>query len=66
MFAKTYGSRPESYYYASAGDIFDYAAATRSLLITETEITNPSDIDLYVKIDGERRIIKAKRSIALD
>jgi hypothetical protein len=66
VFAKTYGARPESYYYASVGDIFDYATATRSLLITETEITNPSNIDLYVKIDGERRIVKAKRSISLD
>ena len=65
-FAKTYGARPEDYFYATVAEIYDYATATRSLLITETEITNPSNIDLYVKIDGERRIVKAKRSIALD
>ena len=65
-FARTYGARPEDYFYATVAEIYDYATATRSLLITETEITNPSNIDLYVKIDGERRIVKAKRSIALD
>ena len=63
VFAKTYGARPESYYYASVGDIFDYADAVASLEIGDDEITNPSEIDVYVKIDGERRVIKAKRTV---
>ena len=65
-FAATYGARPEDYYYASTGEIFDYADAVASLVISEKEIKNPSNINIYIKIDGERRIVKAKRSIALD
>ena len=65
-FAKTYGARPKDYYYASTADIFDYADAVAALEIGDTMISNPSDKDIYIKIDGERRIIKAKRSISLD
>ena len=62
-FAKKYGARPKDYYYASTGEIFDYADAVASLEIGDDEITNPSEIDVYVKIDGERRVIKAKRTV---
>ena len=65
-FAKTYGARPEDYFYATVAEIYDYATAKAALEITDTEIKNPTNIDLYIKIDGERRIVKAKRSIALD
>ena len=66
MFAKTYGARPEDYFYATVAEIYDYATATAALEITDTEIKNPTKIDLYIKIDEKRRIVKAKRSIALD
>ena len=65
-FAKTYGARPEDYFYATVAEIYDYATAARALEITDTEIKNPTKIDLYIKINGERRIVKAKRSISLD
>ena len=65
VFAETYGARPEDYYYASTGEIFDYADAVASLEIGDGEITNPSEIDVYVKIDGERIVIKAKRTIRI-
>ena len=65
-FARTYGTRPFDYYYATVAEIYDYATATAALEITDTEIKNPTKIDLYIKIDGERRIVKAKRSISLD
>ena len=65
VFAETYGARPEDYYYASTGDIFDYADAVDSLVISDEEIENPSELDVYVKIDGERRVVKAKRTIRI-
>ena len=65
-FARTYGARPEDYFYATVAEIYDYATATAALEITDTEIKNPTKIDLYIKIDEKRRIVKAKRSIALD
>ena len=65
-FAKTYGARPEDYYYATVVEVYDYAEAVKALEITDTEIKNPGKIDLCIKIDGERRVLKAGRSIALD
>jgi hypothetical protein len=62
-FAKTYGARPEDYFYATIAEIYDYSEAVKALEITDTEIKNQSDLDLYVKIDGERRVVKAKRTI---
>ena len=62
-FAKTYGNRPEEYYYASVGDIFAYEDAVNSLVITNDSLENPTDIDLYLKIDGERIVLRAKSRI---
>jgi len=65
LFAKTYGNRPEEYYYASVGDIFAYEDAVNSLVITESSLENPTDVDLYLKIDGERIIVRAKQAFPL-
>ena len=65
IFAKTYGARPCDYYYATVVEVYDYAEAVKALEITDTEIKNPSGIDLYIKLDGERRVIKAGRSLPL-
>ena len=65
-FAKTYGARPEDYYYATVAEIYDCSEATKRVEISDTEIKNPGGIDIYIKIDGERRVLKAGRSIALD
>lgn len=64
-FAEKYGNRQNDYYYASVADILDYEDAVASLVITETEITNPSDIPVYVKIDGEPIIITAKSTVKI-
>ena len=66
VFAKTYGNRRGDYYYATIGEIYDYSEATKRVEITDTEVKNPTDIDLYIKIDGERRVLRAGRKIALD
>ena len=65
-FARTYGARPEDYFYATIAEIYDYSEATKRVEITDTEVKNPTDINLYIKIDGERRVLRAGRKIALD
>ena len=58
-FADTYGHRPEDYYYAPVGEIFDYADALKELIIAEEKITNPTKLDLYIRVDGKNVLIKA-------
>jgi len=53
-FCRKYGNRPEDFWYASNVEIFEYEDAVKSVVITEHSIKNPSDIDLCIKIDGER------------
>lgn len=59
-FAEKYGKRPEEFYYASIGDIFDYEDAIKALVVTDTEIVNDSSLTLYLKLDGERVTIAPK------
>ena len=62
-FAKTYGNRPEDYYYASVGDILAYEDAVKSVEITDDRITNRTDLTLYIKVDGERIVLEPKSYI---
>lgn len=62
-FAKKYGNRPNDYFYATNAGIIEYEAATKSLVITDGNIENTSDIDVYMTIDGERAVVKAKSSV---
>jgi hypothetical protein len=52
-FAKRYGGRSGELWYATVGDIYDYVTAVRKLRITDRSVQNPSDITLYLKIDGK-------------
>lgn len=56
-FAHDFGNRPETYWYATNVEIFDYEDAVKSLIVTDEYIENPSDISLYIKLDGERIIL---------
>ena len=58
-FCRKYGNRPEDFWYASNAEIFDYEDAVKSVILTETSVKNPSDIDLYIKIDGKRFTLRA-------
>ncbi len=58
-FCNRYGNRPNDFWYASVGEILDYEDAVKSVEITDGEIRNPSDIDLYIKVDGERKMLSA-------
>ena len=58
-FAEEYGNRSDEFWYATNYEIFKYEDAVKALRITEEEIENPSDLDVYLKIDGEPLIIEA-------
>ena len=64
-FCKLYGNRPEDFWYASVGEIFDYEDAVKAVVITDEKIINPSPIDLYIKIDGVRVTLAANSEITL-
>ena len=56
-FANEYGNRPNDFWYATVGEIFDYSAAVKKLKITDDGIYNPTDITIYVKVDGEGKVV---------
>ena len=62
-FAITYGDRENDFWYASVEEIFAYKDASDKLIITETSVENPTDIDLYIKIDGKPTVVKAGERI---
>ncbi len=65
-FCNRYGNRPNDFWYASVGEILDYEDAVNAVEITETEICNPSPIDLYIQIDGKRQILPANSRISIN
>ena len=58
-FVEQYGNRSQDYYYATVGEIFDYADALKKLIITDCVVTNPTEVDLYIRVDGKNVLIKA-------
>ncbi len=54
LFAERMGNRPETYYYAPVGDIFDYAEAIKSVAVADGYIQNLSDQTVYLAINGVR------------
>ena len=64
-FADIYGNRPNEFWYASVKDIFEYEDTVNSLQIVEDGIYNPSDITVYVKIDGRDNIVYPKSKIEI-
>ena len=59
VFAEKYGNRPDTYWYASVGEIFDYEEALSSLEITESSVENTSNLTVYLEINGERKVLKS-------
>jgi len=64
-FAEKYGDRPEDYWYATVEEIFDYAEAADSLVLTDTGVINPSDTPVYILVDGEGRVVDGGSSLSL-
>ena len=65
VFAEKYGNRPDTYWYASVGEIFDYEAAVSSLIVTDSKIENPSNITVYLSVDERQVILNHGDSIAI-
>ena len=65
-FCAKYGNRPNDFWYASVGEILDYEDAVKAVVVNDSEIVNPSNIDLYIKIDGEPKILPANSRISLN
>lgn len=64
-FAKKFGNRPESYYYASVEEIFEYEDAVNALIKTDELIRNESDVTIYIKINGKRFVLEPMSEIKL-
>ena len=64
-YARLYGNRQEDFWYATNRQIFEYEDALKMLEITDEKITNPSDIDLFVTINGVKTIIFANSEYAI-
>ncbi len=56
-FCEKYGNRPNDYWYASVDEIFAYADAMESLTLTENTLENPSELTLYVELDGKKTVV---------
>jgi hypothetical protein len=64
-FAEKYGNRQNDFYYATVGDILAYEDAVKALVVTDTEIINPSDIPVYITLDGAPIIITANTTVKI-
>ena len=65
VFAQRFGNQPEKYFSESVENIFLYADATKEVEITDGYVYNPTEIDLYIKVDGERVTLRAKEKYML-
>ena len=54
-----YAQGSQDYYYATVGEIFDYADAVKKIEITKNIIKNPTERDVYALVDGKKIVIKA-------
>lgn len=64
-FCEKYGNRPEDFWYASVIDIFRYQDAVAALEITDAELKNPTDVDLYLMVDGKRVVLRRHSAVPL-
>ena len=64
-FAEEYGGRPDEFWYATNYEIFSYQDAVRAVVIKDDEIENPSDIAVYIKIDGAPTVLEPHAKIKL-
>ena len=64
-FAEKYGNRPDTYWYASVEEIFDYEEATALLKVEDLAAVNTGNITLYVGIDGVKQVIEPGQSVSI-
>ena len=64
-FADRYGNRPDTYWYASVGEIFDYDEAISHLEVLSDRIVNHSDLSVYILIEGNRAVTEPRSELLL-
>jgi hypothetical protein len=64
-FSERYGDRPDEFWYATVGEIFAYAEASRSLFVSRNEVKNESAIPLYLCVHGVRHTLMPGESLSL-
>ena len=57
-FCSLYGNRPHDFWYAPVASVFDYEDAIRSLRADSQSLFNPSNLELYLRIDGKPCVLK--------
>ncbi len=64
-YCRKYGSRPDDFYYAGVGELMDYEDAVNAATVTDTAITNPSDVTLYAIVNGNKITVPAGETVKL-
>lgn len=64
-FLNKYGNCPDEFWYTTVGELFDYVDAADSLVVEDKKVFNPSAIELYVIINGERTSIAPGATVAI-
>ncbi len=66
LFCQTFGNRPDGYYTAGVDALFHYSECAKQLIVTDDIVENPTDTDIYIKVDGEKFIVRAYTKLELD
>ena len=64
-FCEKYGNRPQDFWYASVGDLYDYEDAVKAAEVTEAKIVNHSGIDLYAVLNGRKTVVPANSEVMI-
>lgn len=64
-FARDFGDRPDEFWYATVGEIFDYEDATKKCYIENGSLCNGSDREIYFVHNGKVRKLSVNESVVL-
>ncbi len=59
------GNRPQDFWYATVGEIFDYEDAVHAVETTDSAVRNVSATELYLSVNGHRAVLPAGAEIHL-
>ncbi len=65
-FCDLYGNRPDTFWYATDREIFDYVNAVKALKLEKDRVVNDSDVTVYIKVDGEKKTVPARSFLTVD